>query len=285
MAARVVSLWRYPVKSLVGERISRARILHAVGIPGDRGYALRDGIGEIRGAKQIPSLLQCGARYLEEPEGAATPPVEIRFPDGSQLRSDDASVSQRLSDVAGRPLTLVARRPASDEAFYARREALDEKGLREVFALEPDEPLPDLSIMGPQILRELAMYMAPRGTFFDTVEIHLVSTQTLATLQRSLPESQVDARRFRPNLLVDFGSSEPLPEHALTGRKLRVGTALLEVVAPMVRCGMVTQPQGPLRKDPKILRHLVREQKQQLGAALCVVEPGEVAEGDVVEVV
>jgi uncharacterized protein YcbX len=284
MSARVVSLWRFPVKSLGGERIPRAEILGTVGIPGDRGYALRDGIGEIRGAKQIPSLLQCGARYLEEPKGAGTPPVEIRFPDGSTLRSDDARVSQRISEVAGKPLTLVERRPASDEAFYARREPLDLEAMRAVFALEPDEPLPDLSIMGPEILRELASFMAPRGTFFDTVEIHLVSTQTLATLQRRLPGSAVDVRRFRPNVLVDFGNDEPLPEHALSGRKLRLGSALLEVVAPMVRCGMVTQPQGPLPKDTQILRTLVREHKQQLGAALRVLEPGEVSEGDRVEV-
>jgi MOSC domain-containing protein YiiM len=64
---------------------------------------------------------------------------------------------------------------------------------------------------------------------------------------------------------------------------LRVGTALLEVVAPMVRCGMITQPQADLPKDAQILRTLVREQKQQLGAALRVLEPGEVAEGDRLE--
>jgi hypothetical protein len=282
---RVVSLWRYPVKSLGGERIPRAQILGHVGIPGDRGYALRDAIGEIRGAKQIPALLQASARYLEEPEGEATPPVEIRFPDGSCLDSDDARVSPRLSELAGRPLTLVARRPADDTDFYARREPLDLAAMRAVFALEPDEPLPDLSVMGPEILRELALYMSPRGTFFDTVEIHLVSTQALASLARRLPESAVDARRFRPNLLVDFDTQEPLPEHALSGRKLRAGSALLEAAAPMVRCGMVTQPQAELPKDPRILRFLVREQKQQLGAALRVLEPGEVSEGDSVEVV
>jgi len=283
LAARVIALWRFPVKSLGGERVARASILGGIGIPGDRGYALRDGLGEIRGAKQIPSLLRCEARYLEEPEGDATPPVEIRFPDGSRLRSDDPDVSRRISDVAGKPLTLVARRPAKDAAFYARREPLDLAAMRAIFGLEPDEPLPDLSDLGPEILRELATYMSPRGTFFDTVEIHLVSTQTLVSLQRRLPDSRIDERRFRPNLLVDFESGER-PEQELRGRKLSVGTALLEVVAPMVRCGMITQPQAELPKDPRILRTLVREQKQQLGAALRVIEPGFVAEGDRLEV-
>lgn len=286
MRGRVVSLWRYPVKSLGGERVARAEILHTIGIPGDRGYALRDDrVGEIRSAKQIPSLLRCSARYLEEPAGAATPPVEIAFPDGVALRSDDAGVSQRISEVAGKPLTLVARRPASDTDFYARKEPFGLEEMRSVFALEPGEPLPDLSELGPDILMELARYVSPRGTFFDTVEIHLVSTQTLASLQRRLPESVVDVRRFRPNVLVEFEGGEERPEQALRGRKLRIGTAVLEVVAPMVRCGMVTQPQPQLPKDPQILRTLVREQKQQLGAALRVLEPGVVAEGNLLEVV
>jgi uncharacterized protein YcbX len=286
MRARVVSLWRYPVKSLGGERIPRAEVLHTIGIPGDRGYALRDDrVGEIRSAKQIPSLLRCSARYLEEPVRDATPPVEVVFPDGVTLRSDDAKVSPRLSEVAGKPLTLVARRPASDTDFYARKEPFGLEEMRAVFALEPDEPLPDLSEMGPEILMELARFVSPRGTFFDTVEIHLISTQTLASLQRRLPDSIVDVRRFRPNLLVEFDGNEERPEQALRGRKLRAGTAVLEVVAPMVRCGMVTQPQPQLPKDPQILRTLVREQKQQLGAALRVLEPGVVAEGDALEVI
>jgi uncharacterized protein YcbX len=157
--------------------------------------------------------------------------------------------------------------------------------MRAVFGLEPGEPMPDLSELPSELLREIFLYVSPRGTFFDTVEIHLVSTQTLASLAHRLPESAVDVRRFRPNLLVDFDSDEALPEHALRGRRLRVGTALLEVLAPMVRCGMVTQPQAELPKDVRILRTLVREQKQQLGAALRVLEPGEVAEGDSLEVV
>jgi uncharacterized protein YcbX len=285
MNARVVSVWRYPVKSLGGERVTRAEILHTVGIPGDRGYALRDDrVGEIRGAKQIPSLLRCSARYLAEPVRDATPPVEVAFPEGVTLRSDDAKVSQRISEVAGKPLTLVARRPASDAGFYARKEPFGLEEMRTIFALEPDEPLPDLSEFGPEILMELAKYASPRGTFFDTVEIHLVSMQTLASLQQRLPDSIVDVRRFRPNLLVEFDGGGERPEQQLRGRKLRAGTAVLEVVAPMVRCGMITQPQPQLPKDAQILRTLVREQKQQLGAALRVLEPGIVAEGDRVEV-
>src|SRR5262249_51911353 len=141
------------------------------------------------------------------------------------------------------PVTLVARQPASDADFYARREPLDLPRMRALFALEADEPLPDLSGTPPALLGELARYVSPRGTFFDCFELHLLSLQSLAALAARLPDSLIDARRFRANLLVDFDADAEFPEHALRGRKLRVGTARLELLAPMVRCGMVTQPQ------------------------------------------
>ena len=37
----VQELWRYPVKSMGGERIEQAT-LGAAGLPGDRGWAVRD---------------------------------------------------------------------------------------------------------------------------------------------------------------------------------------------------------------------------------------------------
>jgi uncharacterized protein YcbX len=286
MTAQVLSLWRYPVKSLGGERVAHAEILSGVGIPGDRGWALRDEkVGEIRGAKQIPGLLRCGARYLEEPRGSDTPPVEIEFPDGTRLRSDAPAVSQRISEVAGRAVKLVARQPASDTDFYARREPLTLDSMRAMFGLEPGEPLPDLSTLPPEVMRDLGPYIAPLGTLFDTCELHLISTQSLASLAARLPESAIDVRRFRPNLLVDLPDPrDEFPEQTLSGRRLRVGTALLEVIFPMMRCGMVTQPQGELPKDPRILRTLVRDRKQELGAAVRVVEEGVIREGDRLEV-
>jgi uncharacterized protein YcbX len=65
----IQSLGRYPVKSMLGEQLSYTS-LGALGIPGGRGYAIRDErAGEIRGAKNIPQLFQFSARYLAAPYG------------------------------------------------------------------------------------------------------------------------------------------------------------------------------------------------------------------------
>ena len=84
----VKEIWRYPVKSMAGERMQRANV-SARGIYGDRGWAIRDEkAGEIRNARKLPALLHCTAVYLREPAADDAPPVQITMPNGTtfQLR-------------------------------------------------------------------------------------------------------------------------------------------------------------------------------------------------------
>jgi uncharacterized protein len=93
---RVSELWRYPVKSLQGERLDAA-VLTSEGIEGDRRFAIFDietGLGLT--ARRVPELLFGSARLVD---GG----VEITLPDGSSARDDDA-----LSRWLGRPVTLRA---------------------------------------------------------------------------------------------------------------------------------------------------------------------------------
>ncbi len=92
---RVLELWRYPVKSLQGERVESA-VLTADGLEGDRRYAIYDaetGLGLT--GRRVPELLFASARFHDD--GA----VEITTEDGSLLPDDDA-----LSDWLGRRVRL-----------------------------------------------------------------------------------------------------------------------------------------------------------------------------------
>ena len=277
---RVIELWRYPVKSMGGGRIDRARV-DEKGLPGDRGWAIRDeAAGEIRGAKKFPVLLQCQARYLEEPSGASIPVAEITLPNGEVVRADSSEASAKLSALIGKKVTIWPRRPADDLDHYRRGlpDSPDmETELRQIFGRLEDEPLPDLMAFPPEILE----FSSPLGTYFDAFPIHLLTTSSLAELSRLNPEAAFDRRRFRPNLLIELDEVKPgFAELDWCGREVTIGGATLKIEMPVVRCSMTTHPQGELPKDPTVLRTIVREAAQSVGVYASVVRAGEIAAGD-----
>jgi MOSC domain-containing protein len=276
----VKEIWRFPIKSMAGQRLEYCAVT-ALGIIGDRGWATRDEkAGEIRGAKKLPALMRCAARYLREPSTAEIPQCEITFPDGSRAQTGGDEANAKLSALLGRPVTLWPRRPPSELDFY-RRAAPDNPDmmaeLREVFGRLPDEPLPDLTTMPPEVLQ----YTSPLGTFFDAFPMHFVTTASLAHLARINPAATFDLRRFRPNLLIETLSGfDGLVESKWNGRALRIGAAKLKVETGCVRCVMTTLEQRGLAKDPSVLRTIVREAAQNLGSYASVAAAGRIAEGD-----
>lgn len=81
----VKEIWRYPVKSMAGECLNRANV-GALGIHGDRGWAIRDEkAGEIRNARKLPALLHCVAVYfaraVRERQSAARANHDARWDD------------------------------------------------------------------------------------------------------------------------------------------------------------------------------------------------------------
>lgn len=280
---RVSEIWRYPVKSMAGERLERAEA-GPLGLPGDRAFALRDeGAGEIRGARNFPVLVRCAARFLAEPAAGESPPVEITLPGGERVRSADAGVSARLSELVGRPVTLCPLRPADDLAHYRRAPLEDPdpgRALRRILGRLDDEPLPGFA----GFPAELFQYVSPPGTYFDAFPLHVLTSASLATLRRLSPGSDADVRRFRPNFLIELdGDDGDFPEIAWCGGSLHVGEAVIDVHIPAFRCGIPTWPQADLPKDPGLLRTIVRQANQNLGVYASVRTPGAVAVGDAVE--
>jgi uncharacterized protein len=56
----VTGIWRYPVKSMAGERVDSARLTSA-GLAGDRVVQVYDGRGQMVTARTFPRLLQLHA--------------------------------------------------------------------------------------------------------------------------------------------------------------------------------------------------------------------------------
>jgi len=109
--ARIAGLWRYPVKSMLGERCDELAV-DARGAAGDRLYAVRDAEGKLGSGKnsrrhrRIEGLF--GFRAASE--GAAP---RITFPDGRDLLADDPAIHAALSAALGLPVTLSAEKDVS----------------------------------------------------------------------------------------------------------------------------------------------------------------------------
>jgi len=275
----IQSLWRYPVKSMLGEQLSSTQ-LGLLGIPGDRGYAIRDErVGEIRGAKSIPQLFQFSARYLAIPSDTDIPPVEITLPDQTTVRTDDSTIHTQISQALGREVTIWPRQPKENTDHYLRAPG-GIGDLRPVLGLEEGEPLPSFE----GIPEEIFQYVAPLGTYFDAYPIHLLTTASLQGLSAHYPEGQFVPQRFRPNIVIATDDTSTADvEASWKGKTLRVGTVEIAVGVPTIRCVMTTLPQGNLPKDPRILRTLAQKNGHHVGSYAMVQKVGEIRVGDVVE--
>jgi len=231
---RVLEIWRFPVKSLLGERLERAE-LGAQGVAGDRGWALFDvttGFGLT--ARRVPELLFAAGRLRAD--GTA----EVVLPDGTVTAEDDV-----LSDWAGRRVTL---RPAPEvvgDRRYENPADVDDEGGR----------------WNP--------FSGADGAFHDNADarVTLLSTGTLGGWDR---------RRFRANVVLAGAG-----EDELVGRRVRVGTAELDVVRRVPRCVLTTRPQaGGIARDTGVLKAVHRDRGGALAVGAVVTRPGALAVGD-----
>jgi uncharacterized protein len=119
----VVSIWRYPVKSMLGEELNSSYVTER-GLIGDRTSALIDQeTGKVASAKnprKWGKLFDFRASFIEDPPQVVEniPPVRITFPDGTQIFSSDQDyiITNTLSNVLSREVRLM-RATSSHKCF------------------------------------------------------------------------------------------------------------------------------------------------------------------------
>jgi uncharacterized protein YcbX len=220
---RVDQLWRYPVKSVGGERLTAATV-GVLGIEGDRGIAVHDEREEVTWAGAVPALMRLRAVALGP--GVA----ELVLPDGRRFRSDAPDAASRLSTAVQAKVTLVAH--------------------------QPDRP---------------------------DAALHVLTTTALRSLGSTLPDSAIDASRFRPNLVLDDVPGDHTtgyPEHDWIGRRMAIGTLRLRFTEGCDRCAMITKETPTVPHDRAVLRWVARELGNAFGVYAAVEKPGHVHIGD-----
>ena len=287
---RIVSIWRYPVKSMAGEQVPAASI-GELGVHADRTWAVRDREQNVTtSAKKLPGLLMCTARYAQTPPADAgpgnAPEVIIGFPDGLEMSSSAPAIHATLSAYLDRDVELRPLPPIADRAQY-RGIMASKADLRTIFGLGEDEPLPDLSMFPVRKLAEISRYATPVGSYVDAYPVHLLTLQALAAMSALAPAADFDVRRFRPTILVDAAVDESAtaahPELAWCGGVLRAPQAALAPMIPTIRCVMPSHRQPGLVRDPAVTRTVAAHARRCLGVYGTVAAAGRIAEGDVLQ--
>ena len=274
----VVSLWRYPVKSMMGEELHATYVTDG-GFLGDRVYALIDqSTGKVASAKyprKWGKLFDCRAAFMEPPHpGEQLPPVRITLPDGTIVTSAQENVHALLSRVLEREVTLTTTRPVSPSVEVERLDAHD-----------PAETIVDIGA-----------FMMP-GRFADYAAVHVLTTATMDRLCALYPQGRFEVRRFRPNIVVEpTAGQQAFVENAWVGHTLDIGAEVrLRITDPMLRCVMTTLPQGDLPRDLGILRTVAQhnqvsipalggEARPSVGVCAFVIQGGTIRRGDPVRI-
>jgi len=293
---KVSELWRFPVKSMQGDRLDEA-IVTPRGLLGDRAYGLIDtetgNVVSAKSVKRFPGLLACRASFVEEPRlGEPLPVVRIDLPGGAAVLSDAGDVDSILTDFFGREVSLAQSAPAdfTIDQYHPDIENVDPFGNRDNVVQQK---------LGAALFAEMGADSAVRpGSFMDVFPVSLLTTSTVARLQEIRPESTFDTRRFRMNVTIDTRRSAPQDgaeflENDWVGSSLAIGEGVeVHVTMPGPRCVMTTLPQEDLPADNDVLRVLAQHNRLDImgagkfpcaGVYAVVIAAGVVGVGDRVQ--
>jgi uncharacterized protein YcbX len=221
MSLRLTDIWRYPVKSCRGERLTEAAV-EPWGLAGDRRWMIVDRKGKQVTGREHPALVLVTPRVeggkitfatrgrpevtVPVPSGAGLVPVSVWESDLLATQADDAA-SDWLSGIVGQPVRLVylddpTRRPTN-----------------------------------PKYSRD-----SDRVSFADGYPLLLTSEESLAAVNgwiaegKRAAEGPVPMRRFRPSVVVSGA-----PAWAEDGwRRLRIGPVTFRNAKGCDRCVFTT---------------------------------------------
>jgi len=247
----LAEIWRYPVKSMLGEQLEKA-IIGPGGVQGDRRWAVVDAeTGVSLSAKRYANLLRCRAWTSDAG-------VMIKLPDSREYLADSAEVALGLSDLLERQ--VITRSADATETIQHEFPAAITEGEGEPFLYEPETE-----------------------AFVDCAPLQLLTSATLVELQRLLPGSLIHRARFRPNFLVKT-SETGFVENDWVNRDVTLGSLRCQVYDDTRRCIMVALGQGELPRDTDVIRTILKRNEGRAGVALKTEVSGTVRCGAKVEV-
>ena len=257
---KVDSLWRYPVKSMRGEKLEEA-FMGFSGIYGDRLFAVRS------------SASPKGFPYLTAREQHNLLRYRPRF---------------RYPDRAARPINLTEAESISPGLNPVSGDAAD-------LMVDVEAPSGELlAIDDPALMRKIGegigdahnlMLVRSERAMTDCRPVSLFSVQSAQQLGEEIGTA-VDQRRFRANIYLDFTSAGGFGENQFVGRSLRIGSkAVVSILERDPRCAVITLDPETGTANPNLLRKVAQAHEGMAGVYGAVLVEGTLRTGDTVELV
>jgi hypothetical protein len=236
-----------PVKSLQLTSVEHAEVTTA-GLRGDRRLMLVDEEGRVADARRFGALLQLEARLDGDN-------LELRMPDGSSVADELALQGSDTIEFYGKSIT----------------------------GRWVDGPVaPAVSEL---IGRDVRLFRGDAEcACLDAHPVSMLSSSAVDQLARQAGhDGDLDARRFRPSLLLD--DCEPHAEDEWVGGRVQAGEAVLDVVTLDIRCALTTRNPVTGERDADTLRWIPQFRPRDdgeicFGVYADVVQPGVVRVGD-----
>ena len=258
IVATVESLWRYPVKSMRGEKLDEMFAGYS-GVYGDRLFAFKSSASP----KGFPYLTGREQRQMLRYRPRFRPPEQAARPINL---TEAESMPPGMNPVSAEPAELMVdvETPAGETV------AID------------DPKLVDMLREGIEEQHHLSLLRSERA-MTDCRPISIFSLQSARRLaeETGMP---MDKRRFRANVYVDLTSAEGFAENEFVGRSLRIGPKVVVTILERdPRCMMITIDPDTGEKTPAILKKVAQAHDGMAGVYGAVMVEGMLHKGDSVE--
>jgi uncharacterized protein YcbX len=183
---KVVSLWRYPVKSMTGEELNSSYITER-GLVDDRTYAVVDKqtgkVGSAKNPRKWGKLFDIRSIFVDSPRDVNDiPPVRIALPNGNNILSshhhkeEEDDINSSLSQLFNRQVALTKSSSLEKPSY--------------------EEYWPDIDGLAQR--QKVTDEVMPSKTFLDIAVIYILTTSTINRLRELYPEARFEVLRFRP---------------------------------------------------------------------------------------
>ena len=264
----IAELWRYPVKSMGGERVESLE-LRTSAVVGDRRWAVRNiETGKIASAKRprpYGQLLSWCARTQADGEVVAV------GPDGREYAVGSGELDDALTEALGESVQVVEVEEGRDETYGSEWPEIPGTVLSDV---EVDLPVAALT---------------EKTSFVDASAVHIIVSQSMAHLASLLDRIELGVERFRPNIVLDAHDDVGLGEFADLAWKdldVKIGDAELRIGDATPRCVMTTLAQPGYEQAKSVLQVLAATARKEFdyGAFACFGTNAEVTVAGTIKV-